>query len=43
MAQLPPVIVYSGRELNEESQFELREFTDAIIVKGEFSSDRLKD
>jgi CheY-like chemotaxis protein/CHASE3 domain sensor protein len=41
--QLPPVVVYSARELNREENLRLRQFTDSIVVKGARSPERLLD
>jgi CheY-like chemotaxis protein len=38
-----PIIVYTGRELNEEEELELKAFTDSIIVKSVKSMDHLLD
>jgi len=38
---IPPVVIYSGRDLGQEELLTLREYTDAIVIKGELSSDRL--
>lgn len=40
---LPPVIVYSGRDLSEEDTLALREYTDSIVIKGARSPERLLD
>ncbi|QPK64768.1 response regulator [Methylomonas sp. LL1] len=40
---LPPVIVYSGRDLSEEDTLALREYTDSIVIKGARSPERLQD
>ena len=40
---LPPVVVYSARELSENDTLALREYTDSIIVKGAHSPERLRD
>jgi len=41
--QLPPVVVYSARELSREENLRLRQFTDSIVVKGARSPERLLD
>jgi CheY-like chemotaxis protein len=41
--QVPPVIVYTGRELTQEEEAELRNYSDSIIVKGVRSEERLLD
>jgi CheY-like chemotaxis protein/signal transduction histidine kinase len=38
---VPPVVVYSGRELSREENLKLRQYTDAIVVKGARSTGRL--
>jgi CheY-like chemotaxis protein len=43
MPQLPPVVIYSARELTREESMQLREFTDSIVIKGARSPDRLLD
>ncbi len=40
---LPPIIVYTGRELSKDENFELQKYTDSIIIKGVKSEDRLVD
>jgi len=40
---VPPVVVYSGRDLNREENLKLRQYTDAIVVKGARSTERLLD
>jgi CheY-like chemotaxis protein/signal transduction histidine kinase/CHASE3 domain sensor protein len=40
---VPPVVVYSGRELSREENLKLRQYTDAIVVKGARSTERLLD
>lgn len=40
---LPPVIVYSGKDLSNEETMALREFTDSIVIKGARSPERLLD
>ncbi|SEJ06912.1 response regulator [Frateuria terrea] len=40
---LPPVVVYTGRELSEEDSRHLRQYTDAIVVKGARSPERLRE
>jgi len=42
-AGVPPVVIYSGRELNREESLELRQYTDSIVVKGARSPERLLD
>jgi CheY-like chemotaxis protein len=38
-----PVIIYTGRELTEEENLELMQYTDSVIVKGVKSPERLLD
>ncbi|HRI49807.1 MAG TPA: response regulator, partial [Pseudomonadota bacterium] len=38
-----PIIIYTGRELTQEEEFELKRFTDAIIVKSVRSMEHLLD
>lgn len=40
---MPPVIVYSGRDLSERDTLDLREYTDSIVIKGARSPERLLD
>lgn len=40
---LPPIIVYTGRELTKEQNFELQKYTNSIIIKGAKSEERLLD
>ena len=40
---IPPVIVYTGRELSAAEERELREYADSIIIKGVRSQERLLD
>jgi CheY-like chemotaxis protein len=40
---VPPVVVYSGRDLSREENLKLRQYTDAIVVKGARSTERLLD
>jgi len=40
---LPPVVVYTGRELTPEEESELRTYSDSIIIKGVRSEERLLD
>jgi CheY-like chemotaxis protein/signal transduction histidine kinase len=41
--ELPPVVVYTGRNLSYEENLALREYTDSIVVKGGRSQERLVD
>lgn len=40
---MPPVIVYSGRDLSDQDNLALREYTDSIVIKGARSPERLLD
>ena len=40
---LPPVVIYSARELSREEDLRLREYTDSIVIKGAHSPGRLLD
>lgn len=40
---LPPVIVYTGKELTKEDYDRLNKFTNSIVIKGVSSSERLLD
>ncbi|TAN48959.1 MAG: response regulator [Methylococcaceae bacterium] len=40
---MPPVIVYSGRDLSEQDTLTLQEYTDSIVIKGARSPERLLD
>jgi CheY-like chemotaxis protein len=42
-SSIPPVIVYTARELNPEQEVQLRRYSETIIVKGPKSEDRLMD
>jgi CheY-like chemotaxis protein len=41
--QLPPVIVYSARELSADENLKLHQYTDSIVIKGARSPERLQD
>ena len=41
--ELPPIVIYSGRDLSREESLKLRQYTDSIVVKGVRSPDRLLD
>lgn len=41
--RMPPVVVYSGRELSREESLKLRQYTDSIVIKGARSPERLMD
>ena len=40
---VPPVVVYSGRELSRDENLRLRQYTDAIVLKGARSTEQLLD
>jgi len=42
-AELPPVVIYTGRDLSAEDSRQLRQYTDAIVIKGARSPDRLRE
>ncbi len=43
LGPVPPVVVYSARELTRDESLRLREYTDSIVVKGAQSPSRLLD
>lgn len=43
LSQKPPVIVYTGREIGYDEEYELRKHTSSIIIKGVNSEERLLD
>ncbi|MBW1811737.1 MAG: response regulator, partial [Deltaproteobacteria bacterium] len=40
---VPPVVIYTGRDLTREQEARLREYTESIIIKGVQSDERLLD
>lgn len=40
---VPPIIIYTGKELNRKENEELEKYTDSIIIKGVKSEERLLD
>jgi len=42
-AVIPPVIVYTGKELSREEELELHNYAESIIIKGVKSQERLLD
>jgi CheY-like chemotaxis protein/CHASE3 domain sensor protein len=40
---VPPVVVYSARDLSKEESLRIRQYTDSIVVKGARSPERLLD
>jgi len=43
IAHKPPVIIYTGREISYEEEFELRKYASSVIIKGVHSEERLLD
>jgi CheY-like chemotaxis protein len=41
--ELPPVIIYTGKELTREENHELKKYAESIIIKGVKSEERLLD
>jgi CheY-like chemotaxis protein/signal transduction histidine kinase/CHASE3 domain sensor protein len=41
--EVPPVVIYSARELTADDDLRLREYTDSIVIKGARSPERLLD
>jgi len=40
---MPPIIVYTGKELTKEENYELQKYAESIIIKGVKSEERLLD
>ena len=40
---IPPVVIYTGKELNREQELELKKHAESIIIKGVRSEERLLD
>ncbi len=40
---VPPVVVYSGRDLSDQDTLSLKEYTDSVVIKGARSPERLVD
>lgn len=40
---VPPVVVYSGRDLSREENLRIRQYTDSIVMKGSRAPERLMD
>ncbi|MCD6068528.1 MAG: histidine kinase [Bacteroidetes bacterium] len=40
---IPPIIIYTGKELTKEENLELQKYTESIIIKGVKSEERLLD
>jgi len=43
LAHIPPVIIYTGKELTKREETKIRKYTDHIIIKGTKSIERLLD
>ena len=43
LTRMPPIVVYTGRELTEEQTGRLHEYAESIIIKGVRSEERLLD
>lgn len=43
LSHKPPVVIYTGREISYEEEFELRKYASSIIIKGVHSEERLLD
>lgn len=43
MAQTPPVIVYTGKDISNEEQAQLDQFSSTVVIKGTGSPERLLD
>ena len=41
--KVPPVIVYTGKDITREEEYELRKYAKSIIIKGVKSEERLLD
>ncbi|HEY8936524.1 MAG TPA: response regulator [Cyclobacteriaceae bacterium] len=42
-AHIPPIVIYTGRELSKEENYELQKYSESIIIKGVKSEERLLD
>ena len=40
---IPPILVYTGRHITKQEEFELKKFATSVIIKGVRSEDRLLD
>ena len=40
---IPPVIIYTGKDITKEEEFELNKYTSSVIIKGVKSEERLLD
>ncbi len=43
MAQVPPVIVYTGKDISNEEQAQLDQYSSTVVIKGTGSPERLLD
>ena len=43
LARVPPVIIYTGKEITDEEQDELNKYSSTIVIKGVGSAERLLD
>jgi len=43
LKNIPPIIIYTGREISEEEQKELDQYSSSIVIKGVGSAERLED
>ena len=43
LARVPPVIIYTGKEITDEEQDELNRYSSTIVIKGVGSAERLLD
>jgi signal transduction histidine kinase/DNA-binding response OmpR family regulator/CHASE3 domain sensor protein len=41
--EIPPIVIYTGRELSRKEELKLRSHSDSIIIKSAYSEDRLLD
>lgn len=41
--KIPPIVVYTGRELSKEENYELQKYAESVIIKGVKSEERLLD
>lgn len=40
---VPPIVIYTGKDLSDEEEAYLRKYSESIVIKGAFSPDRLLD
>jgi len=43
LKNIPPIIIYTGREISEEEQKSLDQYSSSIVIKGTGSAERLED